>query len=82
VPARRRLLEVAGTETQHRSEEIRAKLLESQPAGIKAFPHYPDAARVVVDEEIPRADLDRDRGDGVLPAAVRQILLIDRRVLT
>jgi hypothetical protein len=45
VPARRRRLEVAGTETQHRSEEIRAKLLESQPAGIKAFPHYPDAAR-------------------------------------
>src|SRR5690349_21168305 len=34
------------------------------------------AAVVIVDEEVPRAGLDPDRGNGVLPAAVRQILLI------
>src|SRR5579864_5801231 len=35
--ARRRDLEVAGAETQHGPEQIRAELLEVQPVGVKAL---------------------------------------------
>jgi len=39
-------LEVAGTETQHRAEEIRAVLLESKAVGIKALRTAADSTRL------------------------------------